>query len=99
MTNAYFRYFLDNHINKYSFFFLFLNIEMFFEYDTPFLDNELIDFMGSTSLLERYNQNIYRKMLIKNYKPQFVTTNKIILLFELKCKIFQFNSKKKSRKD
>jgi len=97
MANIFFNYFFENHVNKYSYFAVFKYKELF-NYYCPFLDNDLIDFMCTISPEMRYNQKLYRTMLIKKYPELFelptknnlglkLNSNKVYSFFK-KCNFF-----------
>lgn len=70
LANIFFKFFFENHTFNYSFFSVFRNRQLF-NYKTPFLDNDLIDFMLNIPPEFRYQQKLYRKMLVKRYSDLF----------------------------
>lgn len=69
LSDIYFLHFLNNHVYNYSYY----NVFRFrddFNYLSPFLDYDLIDFMCKIPHNLRYNQKLYRLMLIRKY-PDF----------------------------
>ena len=56
--------------DKYTMFAVFRYKE-YFEYSTPFLDNELIDFMLKIPPELRLDENLYKSMLLKKYPELF----------------------------
>jgi asparagine synthase (glutamine-hydrolysing) len=68
--------------NKYTMFAVFKYGE-FFKYSTPFLDNELIDFMLKIPPELRFNENLYIQMLLKKYPELFKLPTKTNLGLKL----------------
>ena len=70
LSNIYFKHFLENHTDKYSYFTVF-RYRSFFNYSSPFLDNDLVDFMRRISPKLRFGQKLYTSMLSKKYPELF----------------------------
>ena len=70
LSAIYFKHFLENHVDKYTYFTIF-RYRHLFNYSNPFLDNDLVDFMRKTSPGLRFGQKLFRSMLLKKYPELF----------------------------
>ena len=70
LSAIYFKHFLENHVDKYTYFTIF-RYRHLFSYSNPFLDNDLVDFMRKTSPRLRFGQKLFRSMLLKKYPELF----------------------------
>jgi len=74
-SKIYFLWFLDNHCSNWSFYKVFRFREDCV-YLSPFLDNDLLDFLIKLPAKYRNKQNLYRKMLQKRYSELFTLPTK-----------------------
>lgn len=70
LSNIYFKHFLENHVNNYTYFTVF-RYRHLFNYRAPFLDNDLVDFMRKVPPKLRFGQKLYKAMLLSKYPELF----------------------------